>query len=393
MSSTRAPLEGATPAPPPPSAGLFDSLALRIAVAISVVTAALMLAGCWMIGRLLEQEFTELQLAIAAEQRDAFIARAWRVILWTLAGGAAATSVLAWAIAQRILGSVRRLGDTANRIGAEDLHERLPADALPAELAPVAEAFNAMLERLQDAFARLSDFSTDLAHDLRAPIHRLLTATQVTLSQPRSADDYRAVLESAVSDYERIGRLIENILFLARADRAQTRLSRDWHGVPERLAMLAEFFELAGEERGVRIALDVQPGLRVWADDMLLSRAVGNLLSNAIRHARPDSVVTLSATSSAPGTARICVSNHGEPIAPHHHAAIFQRRYRVEPAIVDTHNGLGLGLSIVKSIMDLHGGSASVSSAPGQATTFTLNFPTPQRRRRLFRPIRSRSSP
>lgn len=366
-------------------------MAARIALAVALTTVLLMLVGCWMVGRLLAQEFSELPQTIPTLQRDAFIARAWRVMFWTLAAGAVATGVLAWCITRRILASVQRLGDTANRIGAQALDERLPADAVPAELAPVAQAFNGMLDRLQDAFARLSGFSSDLAHDLRAPIHRLLTATQVTLSQPRSADEYRAVLEAAVTDYERIGRLIENILFLARADHAQTRLQAQWLSMRERLGGMVEFFELLAEDRGLKLALDVQPGLRAWADDVLFARAVGNLLTNALRHARPGSVVMVSAHAPAPGMARIAVSNEGDPIDPAHQAAIFQRRYRVENPAVES--GSGLGLAIVKSVMDLHGGRVGVRSAPGLPTVFTLDFPAPTRRRVDFRRAARRSAP
>lgn len=391
MSSILAPPES----PPAPGVSsplpLRDSMAARIALAISLTTVLLMLVGCWMVGRLLAQEFSELPRTIPALQRDAFIARAWRVMFWTLAAGAVATGVLAWCITRRILASVRRLGDTANRIGAQALDERLPADAVPAELAPVAQAFNGMLDRLQDAFSRLSGFSSDLAHDLRAPIHRLLTATQVTLSQPRSADEYRAVLEAAVTDYERIGRLIENILFLARADHAQTRLQAQWLSMRERLGGMVEFFELLAEDRGLKLALDVQPGLRAWADDVLFARAVGNLLTNALRHARPGSVVMVSAHAPAPGMARIAVSNEGDPIDPAHQAAIFQRRYRVENPAVEA--GSGLGLAIVKSVMDLHGGRVGVRSAPGLPTVFTLDFPAPTRRRVDFRRAARRSAP
>lgn len=391
MSSIPVPPE--TPAPPTsrPRLPWRDTMALRIATAISLTTVLLMLIGCWMVGRLLEQEFSELPRTIPALERDAFIARAWRVLFWTLAAGAVATAVLAWCITRRILASVQRLGDTANRIGAQALDERLPADAVPAELAPVAQAFNSMLDRLQDAFSRLSGFASDLAHDLRAPIHRLLTATQVTLAQPRSADEYRAVLESAVNDYERIGRLIDNILFLARADHAQTRLQAQWHSMRERLGGMVEFFDVLAEDRGLKLALDVQPGLRAWADDVMFARAVGNLLTNALRHASPGSVVMVSAHAPAPGMARIAVSNEGDPIDPAHQVAIFQRRYRVENPAVEA--GSGLGLAIVKSVMDLHGGRVGVRSAPGLPTVFTLDFPAPSRRRVDFRRAARKSAP
>lgn len=367
------------------------SMAVRIALAIAVVTGALMLAGCWTVGRLLAQDFNALPLAIPEAQRAEFVARAWRAMFWTLAAGAVATGLLAWCITRRTLVSARRLADTANRIGAQALDERLPVRGMQPELAPVALAFNAMLDRLQDAFGRLSGFSSDLAHDLRAPIHRLLTATQVTLAQPRSADEYRAVLESAALDYERIGRLIDNILFLARADHAQTRLHAQWQDLRPRLVGMVEFFELLAEERGLALTLDVQAGQRAWVDEVLLARAVGNLLTNALRHARAGSTVTLSAHALGPGGVRIAVANEGEPIAPAHQADIFRRRYRVENPATET--GSGLGLAIVKSIMDLHGGSVAVRSAPGLPTVFTLDFPAPTRRPKHLRPAVRRSAP
>lgn len=378
-----------TPALPEPLRRLPTSMAVRIALAISAVTAVLMLVGCWTVGWMLAQEFNELPLAVPAAQRADFVARAWRVMFWTLAAGAAATGLMAWCITRRMLASARRLADTANRIGAQALHERLPIDAIRPELTPVAQAFNAMLDRLQDAFARLSGFSSDLAHDLRAPIHRRLTATQVVLSQPRSADEYRAALEDAVLDYERIGRLIENILFLARADHAQTALHAQPQDLNVRLAGMVEFFELLAEENRLTLALQVQPGLHAWADEVLLARAVGNLLTNALRHARPGSTITLSAHALAPGAARIAVSNEGEPIAPDHQADIFRRRYRIEHPTVEA--GSGLGLAIVKSIMDLHGGSVGVRSSAGLPTVFTLDFPAPPSPQ--LRPAARRSAP
>jgi two-component system heavy metal sensor histidine kinase CusS len=369
-----------------------QSMAAQIALAISVVTLVLVLMGTWMVGRLLSQEFddmhpTELTLQEPAhleqlqkERRDAFAKRAWRIVLITLCAGAMAASLFAWWIARRVLASAERLGNTANRISAAALSERLIPGHSPTELEPVTLAFNRMLDRLQDAFDRLSGFSSDLAHDLRAPIHRLLTATQVTLARPRTAEEYRAVLESAVADYERIGRFIENILFLARADHAQTTIHPIAMPLAQRLQNTADFFELLAEEKGLRLALEVQGEARVWADDILLSRAVGNLLTNALRHARRGSTVVLSAIAAPNGSCRISVANEGLPIAPEHQSRIFERRYQIddpESPVTRSATGMGLGLAIVKSTMDLHGGTASVHSAPGQATVFTLSFPPP----------------
>jgi two-component system heavy metal sensor histidine kinase CusS len=322
-------------------------------------------------------------LAIDLSPTRAFVSRAWRILFVTLGVGALAAALFAWWITRRILVVTQRLGTTANRISAQALHERLLPDQSPAELEPVALAFNRMLDRLEDAFGRLSEFSSDLAHDLRAPIHNLLAAAQVTLSRSRTADEYRAVLESSVEDYERIARLIDNMLFLARADHAQTAIRRSWIGLDARLGRIAEFYELLAEEHGVTLALEVQgtegDPPRIWADDTLLGRAVGNLLTNAIRHATPGSEVTLSAVQHSLDACTISVANFGAPIAPHHQAEIFQRRYRIEDPMAHAEPGSGLGLAIVKTIMDLHGGTARVDSADGQPTVFSLSFPAPAR--------------
>lgn len=383
---------------------LRQSMAAQMALAIALVTALLVVASCAMVGRLLAEEFDALSTppathqsaaraqapAVVAElerlhadrwhtERTDFVRRAWRILFLTLGTGAAIAGLFAWWITRRILAAARHLGDTADRISAQALHERLVPGNSPTELQPVAHAFNRMLDRLQDAFGRLSGFSSDLAHDLRAPIHRLQAAAQVTLSRERSADEYRAVLESAVDDYERIGRLIDNILFLARADHAQTRIQPAWVPLAPRLAQMVDYFELVAHERGLQLVADagLDPDARVWADDTLLGRAIANLLTNALRHAQPGSTVRLSARTTGRGSARIEVANLGEPIAPQHQARIFQRRYRVEDPHATAAAGSGLGLAIVQSVMALHGGRASVRSAPGQPTVFSLSFPAP----------------
>ncbi|HEV7914535.1 MAG TPA: histidine kinase dimerization/phospho-acceptor domain-containing protein, partial [Albitalea sp.] len=201
-------------------------------------------------------------------------------------------------IARRIVVSARRLGAAASRIGALDLHERLPLDDTPTELVESTVAFNHMLDRLQNAFERLSAFSSDLAHDLRTPIGNLLGEAQVALSRPRSAEEYRAVLESAVEEYERLSRMIANMLFLARADN-QAAISARWIDLGAALERLAGYFELLAEERGVVLELDLRAppgaGQRVWADETMLVRALSNLLSNALQYASRGTAIRLSA--------------------------------------------------------------------------------------------------
>ena len=281
-------------------------------------------------------------------------------------------------IARRIVVSARRLGAAASRIGADDLHQRLSLEDTPTELLESTLAFNHMLDRLQDAFERLSAFSSDLAHDLRTPIGNLLGEAQVALSRPRTADDYRAVLESAVEEYERLSRIIGNMLFLARAEN-QGAVEGRWIALDSTLERLTGYFDLLADERGVVLATEIvapsHAQRRVWADETTLVRALSNLVSNALQFAPRGTAILLSAQVAPGGSCQVSVANQGPSIPAGQQARIFERFYRVDPSREGSASGSGLGLAIVRSIMDMHRGSVSVDSAPGRPTVFTLHFP------------------
>jgi two-component system heavy metal sensor histidine kinase CusS len=302
-----------------------------------------------------------------------------RNLLIGMAIAAVLASTMGLWIARRIVISGRRFGAAAGRIGARALDERLPLDDSPVELVESTMAFNHMLDRLQNAFERLSAFSSDLAHDLRTPVGNLLGEAQVALSRPRSAAEYRAVLESAVEEYERLSRMIGNMLFLANADNEQAALSAGWMDIALALDRVIGYFELLAEERGVVLERSMRPtlavALRIWADETMLVRALSNLVSNALRHAESGSRVEIAARVEPAGGCRIEVSNTGAPIPPAQQARIFERFYRGDASRHGSSSGSGLGLAIVRSIMDLHAGTATVSSAPGQRTVFILRFP------------------
>lgn len=306
--------------------------------------------------------------------------------LWlTVLIGALASGLMGVWIARQILAGPRRLGAVTNRISSRPLNERLSLERTPTELIETTQAFNRMLDRLDGAFRRLSDFSSDLAHDLRTPINNLLGEAQVTLSRPRTAQEYQAVLESAVEEYERISRLIENMLFLARADDPKAATQREWINLQRAAERVCAYFEVLAEDReiGLRFEMHVIPteSARVWADQTMLIRALGNLLSNALRYAPRGTDVLFSATVHAGGGCTFEVSNEGQPIAEINQALIFERCFRADEARGDSASGSGsgsgLGLAIVKSIMDLHGGTATVISGTGRHTSFRTWFPGP----------------
>ena len=305
--------------------------------------------------------------------RTALFALYRRRIAWAAAGGALAAAVLAALLLRRGLRPLRAVAAHAALVQPATLAQRLDVTAVPAELRPLIDAFNAMLARLQDGYARLSGFSADLAHEFRTPVANLLGQSQVMLAQPREAAEYETLLASNIEELERLARMIESMLFLARAGGAEVVLERRPLAARAELGKVADFFEGMAEERGLRIACTGDA--TVAADPALLRRALANLVSNAVRHAAPDSVITLHAQA-LDGGACLSVTNAGDPVAPQHLPHIFERFYRADPARGDAQGATGLGLSIVRAIMDLHGGTAGVQSAAA-GTTFTLAFPAP----------------
>lgn len=293
-----------------------------------------------------------------------------RILLLSLAA-ATLFAVLGYLLVRRGLRPLRRLAAQAETITVAKLAARIDAAGAPRELAPVIAAFNAMLDRLERGFTQLSQVSADMAHDLRTPIGNLLGQTEVALSQPRSTEQYEALLASNLEELQRLSRMTDNMLFLARAEHADNAIERAMLDVSDELQHVADYFEGLAEERGLRIA--VQGDGSMWADSVLLRRALANLLANAVRHAEQGSVIVLRSTRDEEGVS-LTVENRGATIEPQHLARIFDRFYRADASRRGSSEASGLGLSIVRSIMTLHQGRWQASSADGR-TRFSLFFP------------------
>lgn len=230
-----------------------------------------------------------------------------------------------------------------------------------------------MLDRLQDSFTRLSQFSADLAHELRTPINNLRGEAGVALSKARTTEEYRRTLESSLEEYARLARLIDNMLFLARADgRAASHLTRSSFDARKEIEGVCEFYEALAEDRGVEVCCEGHGAVN--ADPVLFRQAVSNLLSNALNYT-PRSGRVLFRLREHDRAFEVCVSDSGCGIPPEHLPHIFDRLYRVDSSRSQHPNGAGLGLAIVKSIMTLHEGAVEAQSTAGQGTSITLRFP------------------
>ena len=287
--------------------------------------------------------------------------------------GALLAALSGYIVVRQGLRPIRAIAKQAQSITAQRLEMLLDVTAAPKELQTLVLAFNDMLDRLHRSFQRLSQFSADLAHDLRTPINNLMVQTQVALSQPRSIEDYQSLLASNEEEYERLARMVENMLFLARADHANFVLNKQRLDPYNELQHIADYFEGIAEDAQVQLAVDARGSLE--ADPILFRRAVNNLVANAIRYTPKGGVVRLATQPMQEGMA-ITVTNPGIGITPEHIHLIFDRFYRGDDARSDSASSTGLGLAIVQSIMMLHGGRAEVESAPDAMTTFRLVFPS-----------------
>ena len=311
-------------------------------------------------------------VARAYGERTAMFARYRARILAACAVGALLAAVLAALMLRHGLRPLRMVAEHAALVKPGTLAQRLDIAAAPSELRPLIDAFNAMLQRLQDGYARLSGFSADLAHEFRTPVTNMIGQSQVALGQGRSREEYETLLASNIEELERLARMIESMLFLAHAGQDELVLARQPLVARDELRRVADFFEGMAEERGLRLRCSGKG--RFAADPALVRRALANLVSNAVRHADEGSTITLHAEP-GPGMLELSVRNVGAAIPREHLDHLFDRFYRIDSARSDADGSTGLGLSIVSAILNLHGGKATVESN-GAETRFILAFPT-----------------
>ncbi|MDP1923648.1 MAG: heavy metal sensor histidine kinase, partial [Thiobacillus sp.] len=310
-------------------------------------------------------------VALNIQHHVLFMNKFRSVLALAIALAALATAGLGWIVTRWGLSPLRQVTDMVAGMSAEHLAERLPTARLPAELKPLATAFNAMLARLDDSFRRLSAFSSDIAHELRTPISNLMTQTQVALSGARGNDEYKEVLYSSLEEYERMAQMVGDMLYLAQTDNGLLKPGLEKVNLAHETQNLFDYFEAWAEERA--ISLTLTGSATVSGDRLMLRRALSNLISNAIRHTPPGQTVQVSLAGHG-DSATVSVENPGSEIPAEHLPRLFDRFYRADPSRQRKGDGAGLGLAIVKSIVDAHGGSITVTS-DDQKTRFQIALP------------------
>lgn len=315
-----------------------------------------------------------IQIALDVAHNDVLLADYRQKLLTVLSLGLAFAAVAGVAVARASLRPLRAIASSARRITASKLDERIVPAQWPDELRELAAAFDAMLDRLQDSFGRLNEFTGDIAHAMRNPINSLRGEAEVALARARTPEEYQQVLGSSLEELERLSRLIDGLLFIARADDPHSAVERTRFAVRGELDAVREFYDALAAQHEVLVTCVGEAWL--VGDPVLFRRAVSNLLANALKHTPVKGSVTLTARELADGAVEIRVCDTGHGVAAEHLPRVFNRFYQVDESRARTAGGAGLGLAIVQTIMRLHGGTATMTSVLGQGTTLILVFPS-----------------
>lgn len=273
--------------------------------------------------------------------------------------------LLGWFAAWRGLRPVQTMAKVAEGISAQHLSERLEVDNTPTELKSLAIAFNDMLDRLETAVGKLSDFSSDLAHEIRTPINNLMTQTQVCLSRSRDISTYQEILFSNLEEFERLARMVSDMLFLAKAEHGLHRTNLQQVNLVKEVSALFDFYDAIAAEKGMSLKQTGQG--YVEGDPSMLRRALSNLLSNAIKYGKSDSIIKIKCQQNS-DTTELTIENESSPLSQEQLTRLFDRFYRTDSSRQRVEEGTGLGLAITKSILDVHGATIQANYENGHIT-------------------------
>lgn len=315
-----------------------------------------------------------IQIAIDITAQEGIIQTNQRQMIAIIMLGIVFAVLFSVVVARRVLSPLNELAETAKQITIDEISMgATDPNRWPVELQALAIAFNDMLGRLKDSFTRLSQYTSNLAHELRTPINNLMGEAEVALSQERTIADYRKVLESGLEEHMRLSHMIDSLLFLARAEHSANLIERLLFDPLEEVEKVYSFYEALAEEK--QAELSCSGGGLLYGDPILFRRIMNNLVSNALYYSSPGVKIKIGVKKTEDGFLEIMVNDTGYGIAEEDLNRIFDRFYRVMRSRSSNPQGSGLGLSIVKSIMDIHNGTVTIRSVPGQGTTVILRFP------------------
>jgi two-component system, OmpR family, heavy metal sensor histidine kinase CusS len=319
-----------------------------------------------------------LQVGLSLAAMDAALRRYRDPLLWRGPVALIAAVAAAWWLSGLALRPLTRLSAAVHTIDVDTLQRRLPVRGAGDELDDVARAFNATLSRLEHAVGEMRQFSAALAHELRTPLSALRGEIELALRKPGTDDSQRTTLVSQIEEIDRLKRLIDQILTLARAEVGQIPVNVAAVDLSALATMVVEQLEPVADARGIELRGESRGPVVVAGDAAWLERLLLNLIDNALKFTSPGGRVRVIVGREGPG-AMLQVVDTGAGMTPEVVSHAFERFYRGDPARSST-AGAGLGLSLVQWIVDRHDGTIAIESALGQGTTVHVSFPATTRR-------------
>lgn len=344
------------------------SLVTKLMLFYSLSTLGLLAAT----GLFLYPTFAKIMAQLNGSTASNITAECYQKIIVTLLFSSLIAIVFGHLIARKGLNRMRDLEAKMEQITAESLHERIDLNDWPKELKRFAEKFNTMLDRIQTSFIQLSQFSSDIAHELRTPINNLRGTTELALSKENLPTETHVLLESHMEEYQHLSKLIENLLFLARSDHGQLTIRKELIQVRERIIDICDYYQAVADEHS--IAIVCMGDAKIIADPTLFKRVISNLLSNALRYTNANGKIEIN-IESTDDLVHISILDTGTGIGQEHLSRVFDRFYRADSSRSLTSGNLGLGLAIVKSIIDLHRGKISIASQEDHGTSVNIELP------------------
>jgi len=315
-----------------------------------------------------------LQVGMSQQSKQVALDRFVRLTVWLIPFGLVVAGTSGWFMARRALKPVQNIARAAKLIELSHLSQRIPLLGSGDEFDQLALTFNETFARLEHAVGEMKQFTGSIAHELRTPLTALRGEAEIALLHGESPEDFRRVLSSQLEEFQKLTRLIDQLLMLARAEAGEFHLERVPVLLVPLLKYIVETLTLLSDEKGVVLKLESDPGIVVRGDKEWLERALLNLLDNAIKYTQAGGRVTVRTSKEQPGV-RIEVEDTGAGIPPEALPHIFERFYRADPARDKAVEGVGLGLSLVKWIVEEHGGSIEAASKTGEGALFTIVLP------------------
>jgi len=308
------------------------------------------------------------------EQLDAVLDESLSLFLYSVPVVLVLAILAAWYLAGRALKPFDEVAQTAEQLTSENLNTQIVSNYSEREIQRLVQSFNSMMERLNRSFQQMRQFNADVAHELRTPLSILQGENEIALRSTSLPDDVRAVLASNLEELERLTRVVNDLLTLAEADAGTEILKRKPVQLSPLLQELLEEMSPLAEESQLRIECRSLPDLHVLADELWIRRALLNVIDNSIKYSKRGGVIEVW-LKPMDSNVQIGIRDHGIGIDPGDLPRIFDRLYRADPARTRTAGGSGLGLSIVKWIVEAHHGQISVISQPDEGTTIEILLP------------------